>query len=57
VRSGDAEVRAGEDRANILLGELDGLVQPVPIGEPAAVEAADDAWRQERQRRERDGRS
>jgi hypothetical protein len=40
-----------------LLGDLDGRVQPAPTGEPAPVEADDDAWQIERERRARDGRA
>lgn len=56
TRAGDADLRAGEDRANILLGNLDAGVQR-PSGEPAPVEADEDAWQREREQRERDGRS
>jgi hypothetical protein len=49
-------VRIEEERASILRGELDADVQP-PSGEPAPVEADEDAWRREREQRERDGRS
>jgi hypothetical protein len=57
VRSGNAEIRVGEDRANILLGDLDGRIEPAPSGDPAPVEADDATWQRERERRERDGRS
>ncbi len=57
MRSGNAELRVGEDRANILLGDLDGRVAPPPSGEPAPVEADGSSWQRERERRERDGRS
>jgi len=56
ARSGSAELRVGEDRADILLGDLDAGVQR-PSGEPAPVEADEDAWQREREQRERDGRS
>jgi hypothetical protein len=56
TRSGSDKLRIGEERANILLGDLDAGVQR-PGGEPAPVEADEDAWRREREQRERDGRS
>jgi hypothetical protein len=54
-----ADVRIGEDRANILLGDLDAGLQSSTSGEPAPVEADEAAWqreREEREERERDGR-
>jgi hypothetical protein len=56
TRSESAKLRLGEDRANMLLGDLDAGVQR-PSGEPAPVEADEDAWQREREQRERDGRS
>jgi hypothetical protein len=56
VQSGDGEMRAGEVRADLLLGDLDAGVQPPPPGEPAPVEADEAAWTHEREQRERDGR-
>jgi hypothetical protein len=50
-------MRAGEERANMLLGELDAGAQRPTRGEPAPVEADEDAWQREREQRERDGRS
>ncbi len=57
VRSGDAEIRAGEERAALLLGDPDAGMRCPPPGEPAPVEADEDAWQREREERERDGRS
>jgi len=56
TRSGSAKLRAGEDRAALLIGDLDAGVQR-PSGEPAPVEADEEAWQREREQRERDGRS
>jgi len=49
-------MRAGEIRADLLLGDLDVGLEPPADGEPAPVEADEDAWRREREQRERDGR-
>lgn len=56
TRSGVAKLRMGEERANLALGDLNAGVQR-PSGEPAAVEADEDAWQREREQREHDGRS
>jgi len=56
TRSGSDELRYGEERANLLLGELNARVQSFS-GEPAPVEAGEDALQHERERRERDQRS
>jgi hypothetical protein len=54
TRSGDGKKRIAEERANRMLGTPDTGVHR-PSGEPAAVEADEDAWRRERERRERGG--
>jgi len=56
TRSGSIKLRAGEEEAEYLLGDQDAGIQR-PSGEPAPVEAGEDAWRREREQRERDGRS
>jgi hypothetical protein len=56
TRSGSDEVRVGEEQADRFLGDLDAGLQR-PSGEPAPVEADEDAWQREREQRERDGRS
>jgi hypothetical protein len=56
ARSGMAEIRAGEDRASIMLGEPSGRIERDMVGEPAPVEASEDAFRVERERREHHGR-
>lgn len=57
-RSGLSELRLEEERANLLLGDLEVGVER-STGEPAPVEAGEDAWQREREReqRERNGRS
>lgn len=56
TQSGLVELRMGEQRANVLLGDVDAGTQRVS-GEPAPVEADEDAWQREREQRERDERS
>jgi len=56
TRSESAELRLGEDVANIWLGDLDAGIPRPTGGEPASVEADEGAWRREREQRERDGR-
>lgn len=56
TRSGSAELRVGEERANLLLGDLNAGIQHGGA-EPAPVEAVDAAWRREGEQRERDERS
>lgn len=55
ARSESAELRVGEDRANLLLGDPDAGADH-PVGEPGPVEADEAAWQRERERREQDGR-
>jgi len=48
---------AGVREANPALLDVEANEVPAPRGEPAPVEADEDAWQREREQRERDGRS
>ncbi len=54
-RSGLGEIRRGEETASIVLGEPGGRPERNLVGEPAPVEASDEAFRAEREHRERRG--
>jgi hypothetical protein len=56
VLPGAGELPGGEEQANSLPGDPNAGARRIG-GEPAAVEANDEAWKRERERRERDGRS
>ena len=49
-------MRIGEDRANILVGDLDAGLQSSTGGEPAPAKADEAAWQREREQREREQR-